>query len=79
MARGGWANLPHVIWEDRSEVNFSMQEGVLSSVGMGILMSANVMKMDDDTKLYVPMREEFDFDKTLDINNGTSSAPRIVL
>jgi len=22
MARGGWANLPRVIWEDRSEVSF---------------------------------------------------------
>jgi hypothetical protein len=22
MARGGWANLPRVIWEDRSEVQF---------------------------------------------------------
>ena len=22
MARGGWANMPRVIWEDRSEVQF---------------------------------------------------------
>lgn len=43
MARGGWANLPRVIWEDRSEVQFSLVEGVMSSIGMGILMSANVI------------------------------------
>ena len=43
MARGGWANMPRVIWEDRSEVTFTMSEGVMSSVGMGILLSSNVI------------------------------------
>ena len=42
MARGGWSNLPRVIWEDRSEVQFVMQEGVMSSISMGILLSADV-------------------------------------
>ncbi len=42
MARGGWANLPRVIWEDRSEVSFQFSEGVMSSISMGILLSANV-------------------------------------
>jgi len=42
MARGGWSNLPRVIWEDRSEVTFSLVEGVMSSVSMGILLSADV-------------------------------------
>ena len=43
MARGGWSNMPRVIWEDRSEVTFTMSEGVMSSVGMGILLSSNVI------------------------------------
>ena len=43
MARGGWSNLPQVIWEDRSEVQFSLVEGIMSSVSMGILLSANVI------------------------------------
>ena len=42
MARGGWSNLPRVIWEDRSEVQFSLSEGVMSSISMGILLSAAV-------------------------------------
>ena len=42
FARGGWVNMPHVIWEERQEVQFQMIEGVMSSVGMSILMSANV-------------------------------------
>ena len=42
MARGGWANLPRVVWEDRSEVTFSLIEGVMSSISMGILLSAEV-------------------------------------
>ena len=57
MARGGWANQPHVIWEDRSEIEFSMQEGVMSSVSMGILLSANVLQKGEDEHLYVPKRE----------------------
>ena len=30
MARGGWANLPQVVWEDRSDVTFTLSEGVVS-------------------------------------------------
>jgi hypothetical protein len=40
MARGGWANMPRVIWEDRSEVQFTFSEGVMSSISMGILLSS---------------------------------------
>jgi hypothetical protein len=43
MARGGWANMPRVIWEDRSEVSFCMSEGVMSSISMSMLLSANVV------------------------------------
>jgi hypothetical protein len=58
MARGGWANLPRVIWEDRSEVSFYMSEGVMSSISMGVLLSANVTnEKQEDTPLMVPKRE----------------------
>lgn len=57
MARGGWANLPHVIWEDRTDVTFSLQEGILSNLSMGILFSANVLKKEQSEKLYVNKRE----------------------
>ena len=43
MARGGWKNMPRVIWEDRDIVQFQMSEGVMSSIGMSILLSANVV------------------------------------
>ena len=42
MARGGWANMPHVIWEERSEVVFTMQEGIMSSISMNILLGSEV-------------------------------------
>lgn len=65
MARGGWANLPHVVWEDRSEVTFSLSEGVLSSVGMGILLGANVAESMGEKELLVRRREgPFDLDST---------------
>lgn len=57
MARGGWANLPRVIWEDRSEVTFTLSEGVMSSISMGILLSANVTKPEKEKPLYVSKRE----------------------
>ncbi len=57
FARGGWANQPRVTWEDRSEVVFQMTEGVMSSVGMSILLSANVMGTEKDKPIAVPKRE----------------------
>ena len=66
MARGGWANLPHVVWEDRSEVTFTLSEGVLSSVGMGILFSAGMNQTPSKEEVLVRRREgPFELD-----NNG---------
>lgn len=57
FARGGWSNLPQVIWEDRSEVQFSLTEGVMNAAGTGILFSANVTTEKEAQPLIVPMRE----------------------
>jgi hypothetical protein len=57
LARGGWNNLPRVIWEDRSEVQFSLSEGVMSSISMGVLLSAAVTEPAQEKKLLVPKRE----------------------
>ena len=58
MARGGWANLPRVIWEDRSEVQFSLIEGIMSSISMGILLGANVTsEAQQEKRLTVQKRE----------------------
>ena len=57
MARGGWSNLPHVIWEDRSEVSFTLSQGVLSSVGLGVLFSASVAEKQGNEELLVRRRE----------------------
>ena len=57
MARGGWSNMPRVIWEDRSEVTFSLREGVMSSISMGVLLSANMVEKAQGETLYVSKRE----------------------
>ena len=57
IARGGWANLPRVIWEDRSEVQFTISEGVMSSIEMGILLSASVTEQGVDSPRIVWKRE----------------------
>lgn len=67
FARGGWANMPRVIWDERTEATFQMTEGVMSSVGMSILLSANVTTQTKDEPLYVPMKEG---PFSLDVNGG---------
>lgn len=57
LARGGWGNMPHVIWEDRSEVTFSLSEGVMSSIGMSVLMSAATRDNPMDGTLYLQKKE----------------------
>ena len=57
MARGGWSNLPRVIWEDRSEVRFTLTEGVLSSISLGILLSAVMKEPEKDEPILIPKRE----------------------
>ena len=57
MARGGWSNMPRVIWEDRSEVTFSLTEGVMSSISMGILLSANMIEKQKNISMAIPIRE----------------------
>ena len=58
FARGGWGNMPRVIWDDRNEVQFQMVEGVMSSVGMGILLSANVLSGGKSVPLYINKKEK---------------------
>ncbi len=69
MARGGWSNMPRVIWEDRSEVTFSLTEGVLSSISMGVLLSANMAEKQKSVPILVPKREgPFDLDENNQLN-----------
>ena len=57
FARGGWENMPRVIWDERSEVQFQMTDGVMSSVGMSILLASNVLSEKDKNPLYINMKE----------------------
>ena len=57
IARGGWANNPRVIWEDRDIVQFQLSEGVMSSMSMGILFSADVTSQQENQPLFIHKRE----------------------
>ena len=57
MARGGWSNMPQVIWEDSSEVRFSLSEGVMSSISMGILLSSKMLETQQNESILVQKRE----------------------
>ena len=77
FAKGGWGNMPHVIWDDRSEVQFQMYEGVMSSVGMSILLSAKVAS-EKSQPLYVHKKEgpkECSFNNVLDIKHWPVEYP----
>jgi len=63
MARGGWSNMPRVIWEDSSEIRFSLSEGVMSSIGMSILFSSSMTELKENETILVQKREgPFDLD-----------------
>ena len=66
MARGGWANMPRGMWEDRSEVQFTIQEGVMSAVSMSMLLNSSVLEAPTDEVLIIPKTEGPRF---LDSNN----------
>ena len=53
FARGGWANMPRVIWDERSEVEFILSEGVLSSISMGLVLGSNVAQAAASEPVYV--------------------------
>lgn len=72
-ARGGWANNPQVIWNDRSEATFQFTEGVMSSIGMGILFGANILEQEQGQPLIIQKREgPFEL-QTLQINGKQES------
>lgn len=78
MARGGWGNMPRVIWEDRSEVQFSLTEGIMSSISMGILLSANVSQASPGS-LEIQKREgpyELDNDNCLYLKHWPIEYPK---
>ena len=78
MARGGWANLPRVIWEDRSEVQFQLSEGVMSSISMGVLLSADVTHKTSEDPLLVSKREgpfELDDEHCLELEHWPVEYP----
>ena len=67
MARGGWSNMPRVIWEDSSEVQFALSEGVMSSISMAILLSSSMTEVQENESILIQKREgPFE----LDIENG---------
>lgn len=52
-ARGGWDNLPRVVWENRSDVSFHIDEGVVSNMSLNFLLSASTDKHEKDSTFYV--------------------------
>lgn len=57
FARGGRGNIPHVIWEDRSDVSFLLTEGVVTQTGLAVLNSANLLQKPENDILKIPKCE----------------------
>ena len=57
MARGGWLNQPRVTWEEKSEVQFQLIEGVMSQISFGLMMDAIITTPEQDKPLLVPKKE----------------------
>ena len=49
--------MPRVVWDERTEVTFQMVEGVMSKIGMGILLGANVLATEEGESFLVNKKE----------------------
>ena len=56
-AHGGWGDMPHVVWDERSDITFQMSEGIMSQIEMSVLFGANMLEKDKSKPLYVRKRE----------------------
>lgn len=56
IAHGGWGDIPHVVWDERSEITFQLSHGVMSQIEMSLWLGTNAVKK-TDRKIYVPKRE----------------------
>lgn len=57
FARGGFGNMPRVVWDNRDDVTFSLTDGVLSNIGMSIVFGANVLYKAKNSTMLIPKRE----------------------
>ena len=68
-ARGGWGNYPHVVWENFNGFGFTLTEGVLSTMSLGVLINTGVFDYEAGEKiLKIPRREK------LEVSNGLVTA-----
>lgn len=69
MARGGWGNYPHVVWEDFNGFEFRLTEGVLSTMSFSILSNTELFDYEDGSNIMrIPKRE------ILEVYNGKIKA-----
>ena len=57
LARGGWENQPRVTWEERSEVEFRLLDGVMSQLSFSVLLDSVLTTPEKDEPLLVPLKE----------------------
>lgn len=73
-ARGGRRNDPLVIWEDRKDVTFRMQAGVLSDIGFGLLTNARIEPQPQKLIIGASEKLTLDDDGRCAINNHQALA-----
>lgn len=56
-AKGGWGNMPRVLWEDRREITFNLKDGVMNNIGLGLILGAKVVTNESRIATYIPKRE----------------------
>ena len=61
MARGGWGNYPHVVWENFNGFTFKLAEGVLSTMSFSILSNAELFDYEEGQRaMKIPKREKIE-------------------
>lgn len=81
FASGGKGNRNLVMWENTQSVDFILQEGVMSRLGLALLTNAEVVERDENKEFVsVPEREELltDGDGVAKLKYAPNSEPRFV-
>lgn len=74
-AQGGWGNEVLITWEDKREISFTMSEGVMNEIGLGLLFSAKMLKTPASANTYIPKREgPFVGAKVIELQHTPTSA-----
>lgn len=63
MARGGYHNVPHVVWDRVQAETIQFQQGVFSKTQLALLANSQMVQIEKETPILLSHREELESDE----------------